>query len=155
MSYTAAVQTLLMADGTLTGLATGGIYLYSALGMEGFSRASGSCAAAWDSTTGILKPSIVVKGRDMIPDGQIHDWYAQYASARQVIEIWMYVDGNGNAATLESMASQVYKLLQDQSTPALPPMHWVTEIEDFRDPTLDNALLLRHDYQVLGARTVG
>lgn len=150
MSYSGAIHTLLSADAILLGILTGGIYHKRDMTTEGIDR--DGTPDAFD-TIGLLKPCLVVKGRGNIPTNQLVDLAVQYTTTSQVVELWFYTDRDAGWDTLVSATEQVYALLQGKKVTGAAEMSLTNEIEG-RAPELDNAVFIRHDYQVVGRRVV-
>lgn len=150
MSHASDIVTVLDADSGVGGAATlltGGIYTFDETGRLGINR--DDTPTAFDGTTGLLKPCAVVKTRAKIHDGGIHDDQTQEMSYRQVVEIWLYADGNAGYSTLESAQARIFTLLNGKRINGAL-VRWVNDIEDERAPdgVLDNASLIRDDYEV-------
>jgi hypothetical protein len=144
------IKAVLVADtgaGGVNTLLTGGIYTYEDTGRLGINRDSAS--SAFDSTTGLLKPCCVVKERSQIGDSGIRD--VAVASYREVVELWFYNDGNATYDTLESARDRAFLLLDglmiggDKRVPL-----WMGNVLKDRDGALNNAVMLRADYDVRG-----
>ena len=150
MSYDGAIYTLLSADATLVAILTGGIYHKRDMTTEGIDR--DGTPDAFD-TIGLLKPCLVVSGRGNIPTNQLADPATQYTTTSQVVELWFYADRDAGLDTLESATERVYALLQGKKVTGAARMSLVNELMG-RAPELDNAVFIRHDYQVIGRRVV-
>jgi hypothetical protein len=149
MNADVTVFNLLRGDATLLSESTGGIYLYTDLGKLGFVRASKRCEQAFDDN-GILRPSVIVKSRPAIPDYKVHDVTNLYVSSSQVVEIWMYDDGDKGDGTLSTMSDRIFALLQDQIYDSMT-FRQSTVVSGLRDPILEGALCRRNDFQAFGA----
>ena len=146
MSHPADIKTVLAADGALTALLTGGVYTRAELGRMGLSRQSAS--DAYDSDLK-LKPCAVIRQRSAVPDGAIVDEALQVASYRPVVEIYLYSDGSSTPP--ESAANRIYTLVQNQSIGNFR-WQWSNQLEDWHDPALDNANMIRIDFEGAGRR---
>lgn len=151
MSYAAAIHALLAADGTFTGLLTGGVYLYGAEGRLDVTRQTHP--AAFDATTGQLKPLCSVRGRATVPDGRLADDAAKTLSMRQVVELWFYNTGNAGYATITSAADRAFTLLHETRLSAGGKVRLVNELDNERAAELQNAALIRRDYAVFGLKS--
>lgn len=89
MSRESDFYTRMIANAPLMAILTGGVYTSHSIGRDGITR--DSAPGAFD-VNGYLKPSALVKQRGIVPDGQVMDTVAQIATARQVVEIWLYED---------------------------------------------------------------
>jgi hypothetical protein len=149
MSFESTIKSVLAGDGTLTGILTGGVYSYTAdtrrLGLTRDMSPS-------PFLDGFLRPCALVKGRSQIGTGAIIDEDQQVASVRQVIEIWLYDDGDAGYTALETARAQIYKLLQLKMLSGGGEVSWAGDIDNLRDPELDHAVALRADYVVNGTR---
>lgn len=151
MSFDSAIYAVLAADITLGAITPGGVYLRSALGKYGFAHTSPIAGpVAWDKN-GIMKPSVVVKGRSVTPDYQIHDVSSQYVSTRGIVEVYLYQNGDIPADPLEAIAQRIYTLLQDKNILGLGTVRLANQIDNFYDPSLEFALTWRRDYQPFSA----
>jgi hypothetical protein len=146
-----AVKAKLEADtgaGGVKTLLTGGLYTFVGTGRNGISRQTTS--AAFDATTGILKPCCVVKERALNPDGGARD--TGVASYRTVVELWFYDDSDAASTTIASAAARAFDVLDGVmigDTKWIP--RWMgNPVQNERDRALDNALVLRSDYDVRG-----
>lgn len=153
MTFADDLKTVLVADNVSGGvftLLTGGIFTYPETGRNGITRLIAS--APYNSTTGLLKPCCLIKGRDEVPDGGIDDDGTQAVSYRQVIELWFYDDGDTTYTTIEAARTRAKTLLHGKmigSTKFIP--HWAGNIlNQQRDEALENALMIRADYAVRG-----
>jgi hypothetical protein len=155
------VRNVLVADsgaGGINTLATGGIYAFSlptgsgGTGRLGISREA--TPSAFDSTTGKLKPTVLVKFRDAIPDGRLFDPKLRHASYRQICEVWLYDDGDNGFTTIESMKVRLYALLQGHILPGAPPLEWQFAIlnQHTREP-FGLSCLGREDYEIRTVRS--
>ena len=150
MSITTDVKTLLTGDGTFTGIVTGGTYTFSEIGRAGLTN--DNVPAAFDATTGLLKPTCVVKPRVTVPTVDIHDEALQLSSFRATEELWFYDDGDADSSVIESAASRAYVLLHDQKVSNCRVM-WIYTTESEREPVLQNAIFLRLDFEFVGIRS--
>lgn len=146
-----AVKAKLVADagaGGVKTLLTGGLFTFDETGRNGISRQS--TAGAFDATTGVLKPCCVVKQRAMVPDGGARD--VGVASYRSVVELWFYDDSDATTDTIYSAAARAFAVLDDVmigDTKWIP--RWIgNPVHNERDRALDNALVMRSDYDVRG-----
>lgn len=143
--FVLAVHTLLAADATLTTTLTGGVLLYRSLGVGGLSRSSSPAAY---TSAGVLKPTLVLKGRALLPFGGLQDMQLQYLSARQVIELWFY--DHLTWTTIRTARDRAYSLLHGTMLDTGGRLHWFNRLEDDRDPQMQGAAFLRDDYEVFG-----
>ena len=142
MSALSAAKAILEADTTLLATATGGVWDYDETGKAGISRTL--TAAAFDSN-GLIKPCVLLKLRDAIPDGQLADDASQTVSLREVLECWFYQD-TGYAA-IETMRNRVYVKLQAVQLTGTYGCWWAGDVRGARDTELD-ASVERSDYLV-------
>jgi hypothetical protein len=151
MSFETTIKALLAADGTLGATLTGGVYAYSADTRRlGITR--DMSPSPFDPSTGFLRPCALVKARDQIPAGGLRDSDQQYASLRQVVEVWLYNDGDAGYTTLETARAQIYKDLEDVGLVGGGIVSWINDLNNIRDPELDLAAALRIDFVVNGSR---
>lgn len=141
------VKTTLAAVSAISTALTGGIHTYEDTGRLGVNR--DSVSAAYDSTTGLLKPCCMVKERSETSDGGIRD--INVASTRRVIELWFYTDGDNTYDTLETVQRLAITALDEQMIGTSKRiLRWFANPIQEKDPALDNACMLRSDYAVRG-----
>lgn len=150
MSNATATKTVLTGDGTFAGIVTGGTYTFSEIGRAGLTN--DNVPAAFDATTGILKPTCIVKSRTLVPTRDIHDEVTQESSFRATLELWFYDDGDADVSVIESAASRAYVLLHDKKVNNARAM-WIYTTESEREPVLQNAIFLRLDFEFVGIRS--
>jgi hypothetical protein len=150
VSFEATIKALLAGDGTLTATLTGGVFSYTADTKRlGITRAMSPSPFG---SNGFLRPCALVKGRDTIRAGGLIDADQQFASLRQVVEIWLYNDGDAGYAALGSARDQIYKLLQLTMLTGGGEVCWVMDLDNVRDSELDYAAVLRSDYVINATR---
>jgi hypothetical protein len=149
MSTQSVIKARLEADATLLAIATGGVWDYDETGRLGINR--GNTTAAFDATTGVIKPCVLVRARSAVPDFILRDIDGQYNSVRQVVEIWMYQDSG--YTTIETMKSRVYALLNATQVTGAFFVSWAGDIGEQFDYDL-NACVERSDYLVNTYRSV-
>ena len=134
------------AGGVYT-LLTGGIYTFADTGRLGIGN--NKPAAAFDTTTRKLKPCGVVKARPQVADGQIADDVTQDVSYRQVVEWWLYADGDAGYGTLETVAARLFVLFHGKVASGRIS-RWLYTMEQSREDALQEAAMLRVDFETLG-----
>jgi hypothetical protein len=145
MTIDSLIHTRLSGDATLIALLTGGVYLSRSLPRRGITR--DDLDAAWmDSETGALKPLAVVKPRSVVATSDVKDQTRQLTSTAQVIEIWMYADGDAGFATLESAANRIYTLLQERRVTGTFSLTFDQQLYPPRASELGDAGVIRLDY---------
>jgi len=149
MSYAAAIKTLLAADATLTATLTGGIYDFLETKKLGINIVTTPSAF---NASSVLKPCALIKARSEIPFGGIADPNAQYITISQVVEIWLYSDGDLGYTALATARDRIYALLQNNRVAGAFETRLANIIEGVNAPELDYAALIRADYQVFGRR---
>lgn len=149
MTLTDDIKTLLAADSTLSTPLTGGLYTFEETKRLGISKQT--TPSAFNTQTGILKPCLLVKGRDPVPDGAISDLAAQYASFKQVVEIWVYNDGDAGYSVINTAIARIYVLLHGKRV-SLVPLRWVNGLREQRDAALQYACFARDDFLALSVR---
>lgn len=150
MSYATSIKTLLAADTTLMATLTGGIYTYTETRKLGINAVTTPSAFA----SSVLKPCLLIKDRGEIPFGGIADPNAQYITVSQVVELWLYADGDTGYGALATARDRIYALLQNNRVTGAFEIRLVNIIEGVNAPELDYAALIRADYQVFGRRKV-
>lgn len=149
MSTQSAIKARLEADATLLATATGGCFDYDETGRMGLNRTN--TPSAFDATTGVIKPSILVRARAAVPDFILRDVDGQYNSVRQVVEIYLYQDSG--YGTIETMKNRVYALLNATQVTGAFFVSWAGDIGEQFDWDL-NACVERSDYLVNTYRSV-
>lgn len=152
MSHATDARTALAANATIMAQLTGGAYTYSGTpasngtGRLGINR--DSTPNAYGSDT-LLKPCALCKQRGEIPDGQVVDQALQVQSYRAVVEVWLYSDGG--AAAPETAATLIIALFHER-TVGSARFRLINKIEDFRDPEMERANVIRLDFEIAKVR---
>lgn len=152
MTYAADARTAIAANATIMAQLTGGVYTYSGAPPTGAGRLGinrDSTPNAYDSTTRLLKPCALCKQRSTVPDGQVVDPVAQAQSTRTVVEVWLYSDGA--SAAPETAASLIVTLLHERYAGG-SRFVLMNRIDDFRDPEMERANVIRLDFEVAKVR---
>lgn len=137
-SFESQIDTLLSSVSAITTLATGGIYTFTDLGFTGLNRTKNPSVFS----SGVIKPTILVKERSANPTGRIVGDLGQ--SARQIVEIWIYeYQGYTNINAIEDL---IYTNLNLHSLTG-GQLYWEGDVRGQRDMILD-ANVLRLDYGV-------
>lgn len=147
---TDAIKAILVADSVMTDYLTGGIYTWADTKYIGINRET--TPDAFDSTTKLLLPNVVIKTREEGPFGGLHDPAAKTYSVQQVVELWFRDKANTGWATLRLAASYALLLLGDETLSPGGRITWANALE-IRLPELGGCDLLRHDYQRIGVKT--
>lgn len=142
-----AIALVLAADTTLTALLTGGVYTWDASGRNGISPESLPSAYS----NGFLKPVGLVWKRSEVPWGGGHDAAVQWKTLRDVVEIYLYNDGDSTYTTIESAAARVEKDLDDKFITGAGFLKAIYRYYD-RDTDLNNSIYIRIDFQVVHSR---
>jgi hypothetical protein len=142
-----SAKTVLEADATLLLLATGGVWDYDETGRMGIGRTN--TAAAFDATSKIIKPCLLVKLRSTVAFGDIGDDPSRISGARDMLEVWAYQDSG--YSTIKSMLARVYTLLQGKQLGGFV-CRWAMDVQPLRDIDLD-ANVQRSDYEVFWLRS--
>lgn len=147
MSRVTQIRDFLRSDATLVALLTGGIWQLSDTGRNGLDRRSRP--EAFDGTTGVLKPTAVLRGRGHHKWGGIDDITESTTSGRQVLEIYFYDDGDRTYNTIESARSRVKSLLHYKRLPGISMIKWFNNLDDEKAEELNEALMIRGDYEII------
>jgi hypothetical protein len=155
MSHASDAVAVLDADSGGSGVATlltGGIYTFDETGRLGINR--NNTPSAFDATTGLLKPCALVKDRGQVPDGGVADDGTQQVSYRQIVEVWLYDDGDATRTALDSAKARIFTLLAGKYIGGAL-FRWADNPLDDRAPDelLDNAQLQITAYEVRYLRT--
>ena len=137
------VKTVVNAIIGITTTLPGGVYTYEDIKRLGINRDMDD--DLYDSTTGLLKNCCVIKERGQTGDGGARD--IGVASYRQVVEVWLYADGDSTYDTLETVQASIFTALDEQMIGSSNLiLRWFANPIKGKDPALDNALVLRSDY---------
>lgn len=153
MSFADDIRTLLVADAGGSGVntvLTGGIYTWEQTGRNGLSRQT--TPNAYVSNSPILRPCAVIKDRAQVPDGGIQNDKTPAVSYRQVIEIWLYDAGSSTTSTLDTVANRIFALLHGQRVNSRLCRWLGNPMIDERVMALENARILRSDYQIVDVK---
>lgn len=138
----------MIADATLVAILTGGVWKKETTGLEGITRET--AAAAFD-VAGYLRPTALVRQRDIVPDGAVRDPMAQKASTSVVIEIWLYEDRG--YTNIDAAMSRLFTLFEGYQFSDSFEVQWVNTVDRLRDMgSLKGASLARMDWQVSSVR---
>ncbi|MCZ2099716.1 MAG: hypothetical protein LC121_26330 [Anaerolineae bacterium] len=143
MAIGETIRDVLAGDGTLAALLTGGIYSYDETGRNGISRAA--LPDAFD-TDGFLLPCAVVKTGEARAAAAIRD---SQSGTRQMVEVYVYNDGDSDYGTITSARELVIGLLDRQWIAGVGFVQRAGGADDLRDPKLNNAALARVDFEVV------
>ena len=151
MTIVSEVVTLLKADtgaGGVATLCTGGIYDWQVDAKEnGLNR--NDTPNAFDTTTGILKPSCMVRSRADTPDNGIHDEGTGNDSARTVVELWFLNDKDAGFSVITTARDRAKVVFRTNKTASGFIPRWAgNTITGGRDADLNMAAVLRVDYDV-------
>lgn len=143
---TQVIQAVLAADSTLTSILTGGIYRFEETGRNGIGRDSTPNAYSED---GFLLPSAVLHPRAILPWGGLQDSSDQSQSTRQMVEVYLYADGDTGYEALETARNRIYTLLHHTFLDGAGHLKKVEETEAMPDPVLNNASVWRLVFSVV------
>ncbi len=143
----AAIKTIFLADAPRVAALTGGIYTKSGdLGKQGVNTTMP--AAAYQVVNGrkVLKPCCVLRVRTEVPTGDRKDVESQATSMQAVLEIYFY--NESDFAPLRTAREAAYRLLQMQTLESIGVLTLINRVNDYYDPSLDNAATLRDEFRV-------
>lgn len=146
------IRDLFVADsgaGGMNTLLTGGTRIFRELTRKGISRTT--TPTAYDDS-GLLRPNCVIKQRGQIPTYELADEDDQYVSTRQMLELWLYADDD--YTVIAQARERAYVLLHETNIANVGRLILVNQIDDARDPSLNDSAMLRADYQVDSQRSV-
>lgn len=146
MNYPQLVRDWLNNDATLSAILTGGVYVFDTIPTEGINRTTMPSAYG---VNGLLLPVGVVKGREVLPFGNIRDTQAVYQTVRQPIEVYLYCDRAGSSATLASACDHIWAI--SHSYAGLFRLLYRSQVLS-RDNTMNNALMIRMEFDLVGKR---
>lgn len=142
MTISEAIRDALAEDAGLAALLTGGIYSYEQTGRNGISRVT--TPDAYDAG-GFLLPCAIVKAGETRPAAALRD---SVAGARGAVEVYLYDDGGSGFGTITEARDAVVGLLDRRWLAGVGYLRGVGGAEDVRDPKLNNAALVRADFEV-------
>lgn len=138
MGLSETIRDLLAADATLTALLIGGIYSFEQTGRNGLSRATTP-----NAYNGFLQPCAVIKAGDVQTIPAIRD---SAAGSRQTVAVFLYDDSS--YGSILTARDRVLALLDRQWINGAGFVERVGGSDDARDPKLNNAALIRLDFEV-------
>jgi hypothetical protein len=147
MSNQSDIKAVLVIDATLLAVATGGIYTWSDTNRLGISRET--VPSAFDTSAGLIKPCLLIKGRGERPDGGIADDTAQQVSTSEIVEVWFYEDTG--YTNIEAMKSRVYVLLHGKqvASTGIFIARWAGDpFVQMRDDAMGHISVERSDYDI-------
>lgn len=144
MSVVDDIKALLTADGTFTGLMSGGTYTVAELGPLGPSR--DTQAALYDAQLR-LKPICIIASRNALSTRAIQDTGAQRASMRQAVELYFYADQYAGHTTPAAARQRAYTLLHGKRTASGAHLLWSMDVEQQYERAVDDACYERSDYE--------
>lgn len=134
-------KTRMTGDATLMAILTGGVFVSGETGRDGLTRGDIAGSDGW------IRPAALVRERAVVPDGWVHDQEAQHASARQVVEIWLYEDSG--YTNIDAALARLYILFQGYRLSGAFPLEWVGTLNRERDEgALLGASMARQDWLV-------
>ena len=145
MATSEVIRDVLAGDATLAGLLVGGVYSFAETGRNGISRAS--LAEAFDDASGFLQPCAVIKVGEIKAADAIRD---SAAGLRQLVEVYLYDDGDSDYMAINSARDRVVALLDRQWIDGAGWLRQVGGADDGRDPKLNGAAVIRVDFEVMG-----
>lgn len=149
MSNQSDIKTVLAADATLLATATGGVYVWSDTNRLGISIET--VPDAFNTTTGLIKPCLLIKGRGERPDGGFADDTTQIVSTSEIVEIWFYEDTG--YTNIEAMRARVYRLLHGKYI-STHIVRWAGDpLVQMRDEAMGNVSVERSDYEIRSVKS--
>lgn len=142
MAYVDEIKLVLSSHAPLALLLTGGIYTFAETGKEGV----GPTGTPDAFSQGYLTPMCVIVERSEMPWGGIHDHFENTESTRKVVEIYYYNDADVGYNVIREARDMVYGLLHNALIGGLRTK-WLSDVNDLRDEVLNNAAMIRSDYQ--------
>lgn len=142
MTFMEAVQIFLADDAVLMALLVGGLYRYEQTGRGGISRTS--TPDAYDAA-GFLQPCAVLKAGAARQANAIRD---DVGGAAQALEIDLYDDGDSGYGAILTARDRIVSLLDKHWLPGAGYIRWAGGSDDQRDPKLNNAALVRVNFEL-------
>lgn len=151
MSFGEDIVTLLSADSILMNILTGGIYAYPETGRKGLTRLLSS--SAFDTTSGLLKPTALVLELDDEPDGEI---IGLSTSTMTPIIIWIYDAGmtDDKYVNIKAAHDRIRNLLHLSALSNACQILYAGSTKHKREPDLKDAAYWRTRYNVHSYWTV-
>lgn len=151
MSIAGSIASALAGNAPLMVILTGGARTYGDTGRSGISPSS--VPAAYDAN-GVIKPNAIVLDRSENPWGGVRDRPTKTKSLRNVVEVYIYDDGDNLYDTaVEPAGEAIALLLDEQFVSGAGWLKLVNRLKDQRDPGLNNAIFNRLDFQVVHLRS--
>lgn len=149
MSNENAIKAVLEADATLLTTATGGVWSWSDTGRLGLDRKL--TPDAFDTTTGLIKPCLLVKSRSQVPDGGVYELSTPELSVAETVEVWFYE--NFGYSSIDTMRDRVFVLLHEQQLDSIFVIRWAgNPILSGIDDAMGNVSVERSDFTVLSLK---
>jgi hypothetical protein len=145
MTTTTTIKNLLAADSTLMAALTGGVYTVEELGRVGISR--GTLPSAHDP---YLKPLAVIRCEGIRETRPAFDGTA--VVVREAVSITFYADGDAGYDALVAARARAFTLLHGITLSGAGRAWWTRSEDDLHDPKLNNACILRAEYEIEGVR---
>ncbi len=141
MAISEIIRDLLADDVTLAALLIGGIYSDEQTGRSGISRVT--TPAAYSD---FLLSCAVVRAGDLKAGAAIRD---SLSGVRQTVAIYLYDDGDNGYGTILTARDWIVGLLDRVWIDGAGYLRRVGGADDLRDPKLNNAALVRVDFEVV------
>lgn len=136
-----------IADATLIGMLTGGIYLRRELGRHGL-RAANLTVAAVAYEGGKLKPTMLISVQSGAAFPMtMRDADMQYSANRDVLEFWFYQHGDLGHDVLHEAMGRVYQLFEQQPVTGTENIEFMSRpFIDTYDERLQDAAFCKSEY---------
>ncbi|MBI1257586.1 MAG: hypothetical protein GC204_08955 [Chloroflexi bacterium] len=144
MAISEVIRGVLADDVTLAALLVGGIYRYEDTGRSGISRVTTPDAYEVD---GFLRACAVIKASEIRSAAAIRD---SAAGGRQAVSVYLYDDGDNGYGTVLTARDLIVTLLDRLWIDGAGFVRRIGGAEDERDPKLNNAALVRIDFEIVG-----
>lgn len=151
MTIETSIASAIAANAPIVTILTGGARAFEALGRNGLGAAS--VPAAFDANN-VMKPNAIVRDRSQNMFGRIHDAPNKVKGLADVIEVYVYDDGDNLTSTSVAPAMElICSLLDEQFVSGAGWLKQINRLRGMRDPELNNALFERTDFQVVHIRS--
>lgn len=141
MAFSEVVRDFLADDAVLMALLVGGLYSYEQTGRSGISRSSTPDAY---EAVGFLQACAVLKAGEARRASAIRD---SQSGGEQRLEIYLYDDGDSGYGAILTARDRIVALLDRQWIDGAGYIRWAGAVDDLRDPKLNNAALVRVDFE--------
>lgn len=148
MSREQEIADKLRADPEFMAIMTGGTYTDEEVGVEGIRRGNGT--AAFDDN-GLMRPCVLVRQRDLVPDEVLRDQAEKFSSVSQIVEVYYY-QFRGHAV-IDAGKERAYQVLEGERLSGTYPIMWNSDSGFVPDVgPVANSTTLRQEWRIVWLR---